>query len=266
MEKTDLIWKGSASDLLLKLEDCTDEATYRSRYFPKAANMLKRQLNRLAPDLKALGIEVKEGIRSNNRESRPIVLEKVLKVSSTSSTDENKDPEPSMGIGKTVDDNDKKYRPLIVHSDESIVHSSSTDENAEISGRYLSSTNQVSSTYRPLDKTLQEASLSVVVDDVDDVDDKNKTFSGSEKINFKVGDRVKNERIDKVGTIRDIRTQKTPKGNEFIQYLVDFGFDSQWFEDVALTLEVAQWPINSDPTRKTYSIAPNNLGMLATYG
>jgi hypothetical protein len=51
-------WKGTASELLKALEECTDEATYRSRQFPKASNSLSRQLNRLAPDLKELGIKV----------------------------------------------------------------------------------------------------------------------------------------------------------------------------------------------------------------
>jgi Domain of unknown function (DUF3854) len=36
MEKTPLVWKGTASELLNELEKHTDEATYRSRYFPKA--------------------------------------------------------------------------------------------------------------------------------------------------------------------------------------------------------------------------------------
>jgi hypothetical protein len=123
MEKTDLVWKGTASELLNELAKHTDEATYRSRYFPKAANHLTRQLNRLAPDLKALGIEVKEGIRSNNKDSCSIVLEKVLKVSSTSSTDENESPEYNQDKALEVDDTAKNHRPPIVHSPESIVHS-----------------------------------------------------------------------------------------------------------------------------------------------
>jgi energy-coupling factor transporter ATP-binding protein EcfA2 len=80
MEKTQLVWKGTASELLNELEKHTDEATYRSRYFPKASNMLTRQLNRLAPDLKALGIEVsfmRQGVESK----KVICLEKGLKTS-----------------------------------------------------------------------------------------------------------------------------------------------------------------------------------------
>ena len=51
---------------------------------------------------------------------------------------------------------------------------------------------------------------------------------------FKVGDRVMNERVGRTGTISEIRVKQTPKGNEYTQYLVDFGFDSRWYEDVVL--------------------------------
>jgi hypothetical protein len=80
MEKTPLLWKGTASELLNVLEKHTDEATFRSRYFPKASNMLTRQLNRLAPDLKALGIEIsfmRQGVESK----KIICIEKDLVVS-----------------------------------------------------------------------------------------------------------------------------------------------------------------------------------------
>ncbi len=79
-------WQGTASELLNELEHHTDEATYRSRYFPKAANVLKRQLNRLAPDLKALGIDVREA-RIGKVGTRQIVLEKCVILSSVSSAE-----------------------------------------------------------------------------------------------------------------------------------------------------------------------------------
>jgi hypothetical protein len=84
MEATPLVWKGTASQLLNELEKHTDEATYRSRYFPKASNSLSRQLTRLAPDLKALGIEVGY-LREGKECTRLICLEKVVKISSVSS-------------------------------------------------------------------------------------------------------------------------------------------------------------------------------------
>jgi hypothetical protein len=81
MEKTPLVWKGTASELLNELEKHTDEATYRSRYFPKASNQLTRQLNRLAPDLKALGIEVSSVRQGGGNRDRYICLERGLKTS-----------------------------------------------------------------------------------------------------------------------------------------------------------------------------------------
>jgi hypothetical protein len=54
-----------------------------------------------------------------------------------------------------------------------------------------------------------------------------------------VGDRVRHNQTNRVGTIAESRTKKTPKGNEYVQYRVDFGSDSQWLEDVAFELEVA---------------------------
>jgi P4 family phage/plasmid primase-like protien len=51
---------------------------------------------------------------------------------------------------------------------------------------------------------------------------------------FKVGDLVKNEQVGRTGTIVEIRVKSTPKGTEYVQFRVDFGFDSCWFEDVVL--------------------------------
>ena len=184
MEKTPLVWKGTASELLNELEKHTDEATYRSRYFPKASNSLSRQLNRLAPDLKALGIDVREGIRSNNREPRSIVLEKVVKISSTSSTRSNDKLKPLHTEVLKVDDTENSNRPPIVHSPESIVHS-------EEGGRYVSSTPDVSSTYRPHTEPISTNALTSLVDDVDDVDDKKSLFSKENRTQFKKDDRVK---------------------------------------------------------------------------
>ena len=103
MEKTDLVWKGTASELLNELENHTDTATYRSRYFPKASNSLSRQLNRLAPDLKAQGIEV--GYFTEGRKcTRVICLEKVVKTSSVSSASSADDLKTNQGKHSDADD------------------------------------------------------------------------------------------------------------------------------------------------------------------
>jgi hypothetical protein len=93
-----LIWKGTASDLLTELERYTEESTFKSRYWPRASNVFKRQLNRLTPDLKALGIEV---TADRNKQNRTIVLEKLIKISSLSS------PPSSSSQDKGFNDDDK---------------------------------------------------------------------------------------------------------------------------------------------------------------
>ena len=103
MENTPLVWKGTASQLLNELEQHTDEATYRSRYFPKASNSLSRQLTRLAPDLKALGIEVGY-FRAGQDRNRLICLEKVVKISSISSIPSIDGSEASQGKDLNEDD------------------------------------------------------------------------------------------------------------------------------------------------------------------
>ena len=96
-------WKGTASELLKELENYTDDATYRSRYFPKASNLLSRQLNRLTPDLKSLGINISESRIHGG--TRQIILEKAVKVSSPSSPKGDKTPNDPLGQDSTGDDN-----------------------------------------------------------------------------------------------------------------------------------------------------------------
>lgn len=67
-------------------------------------------------------IEVREGVRSRNKAPRAIVLDKTIKVSSTSSTHDEREPEINRGKDLGVDDKTDFYRPLIVHSRTSIVH------------------------------------------------------------------------------------------------------------------------------------------------
>ncbi len=82
-----LIWKGTTSELLNELENHTDAATYRSRYFPKASNSLSRQLTRLTPDLRALGVLISE---KNIHGTKRLTLEKEIKVSPPSPPNQSK--------------------------------------------------------------------------------------------------------------------------------------------------------------------------------
>ncbi len=67
-------------------------------------------------------IEVREGVGDSNKEPRAIVLDKMIKVSSISSTDRDREPEINRGKDLGVDDKTDFHRPLIVHSTTSIVH------------------------------------------------------------------------------------------------------------------------------------------------
>lgn len=96
-------WKGTASQLLKELEKHTDEATYRSRFFPKASNLLSRQLKRLTPDLQAVGISIKESRLHGG--TKQLVLEKVVKVSSPSSPKGDRTSDDSVHKDSSGDDN-----------------------------------------------------------------------------------------------------------------------------------------------------------------
>lgn len=94
MMRDRLNWKGTATELMKELERHTDEATYRSRFYPKTPNLFKRQLNRLKPDLVSLGVLVAE-IREGHDRTRILYLEKVIKTSSLSSASSAKVDKPS---------------------------------------------------------------------------------------------------------------------------------------------------------------------------
>ena len=68
-------WQGTSTNLLKTLKDYADESVTRSKFWPKASNSLKRQLNRLKPDLQAVGITWSE-IRSEVDRVKRIHLEK----------------------------------------------------------------------------------------------------------------------------------------------------------------------------------------------
>jgi hypothetical protein len=164
MEKTPLVWKGTASELLNELEKHTDEATYRSRYFPKASNSLSRQLTRLAPDLKALGIEVGY-FREGQDRNRLICLEKVVKISSISSI-------PSIDETKASQDNGLKADDMADDmADDTRTISNVTDDIADgITNTDDTRTIPPSYIVRPESSPAQRVQL--MADGMDDMDDK----------------------------------------------------------------------------------------------
>jgi hypothetical protein len=167
MEKTPLVWKGTASELLNELENHTDEATYRSRYFPKASNSLSRQLTRLAPDLKALGIEVGY-FREGQDRNRLICLEKVVKISSISSIPSIDDAKASQDNSLNADDIADDTRTISNVTDDIADGITNTDDTRTISSSGIVRAENTS-----------EKGFHAVADDMDDMDDK-KSLSSSQ--------------------------------------------------------------------------------------
>jgi hypothetical protein len=81
----ELYWNGTASDLLTALERHSEESTVKSRYWPKASNRLRAQLNRLIPDLPSFGVLVSE---TNTHGTKRLTLEKQIKISPPSPPDD----------------------------------------------------------------------------------------------------------------------------------------------------------------------------------
>jgi primase-polymerase (primpol)-like protein len=69
-------WTGTASALLKKLSGYTNEDMGRDRSWPKGANQCSKQLARLAPNLRRMGIEVVRE-RSGKRGTRTITLSRM---------------------------------------------------------------------------------------------------------------------------------------------------------------------------------------------
>ncbi len=252
-----LVWKGTASELLKELENHTDDATYRSRYFPKAANHLSQKLNRLKPDLQALGVDVRDAVRSSSKETRSIVLEKVLKVSATPATNPEKSSQANQEEDLLVADINKIYPPPSATHPEVIRHSSAT--------------NELSAIHPPREEPLSGAGLNGDMADVADVTDKKSSYSGSRQTQFnsdslesnllssienhkfansskvsspsiptlKIGDRGTNFQSQS-GTVTEFRTHTTPKGTKVPQAFVDYGNEQKWSDlDVLEPVEVA---------------------------
>ena len=77
------VWSGTATELLTELEAVADEKTKRLRGWPQTGRVLSGALKRLAPNLRAVGVEVELG---RTRKGRYITLGKVAESSVTSVT------------------------------------------------------------------------------------------------------------------------------------------------------------------------------------
>jgi hypothetical protein len=78
-------WQGTSSELLKALNDRTGEDVQRQPGWPKAANALSGALKRLAPNLRAAGVNVSRPNRAGKNGARIIQLERIRNSSSESS-------------------------------------------------------------------------------------------------------------------------------------------------------------------------------------
>jgi len=88
-------WQGTATELLGELEKIADERTRTRQGWPSASNTLSGKLTRIAPNLRAQGIEVTRPPRSDKKGSKFIRLEKTGNRSSES----QEPPEQSNSLG-----------------------------------------------------------------------------------------------------------------------------------------------------------------------
>jgi hypothetical protein len=200
-----LIWKGTASDLLTELEQHTEDSTVRSRYWPKASNIFKRQLNRLAPDLKALEIDLLE-VKTGHDRTKLLILEKVVKVSSVSSANDQKNLKPAQEKTLNADDT----------ADDTLNADDTADDTFDADDKRTIEKNGIVRT--------ETATEQQVASFADDADDTLTTFSKTPEKSLKVGDRVKpadpfHERGQDTGIVESI------EGEQFVV---------QWHSDLNL--------------------------------
>lgn len=83
LDEADGYWSGSAGDLLAELEEMATDKEKRQKTWPSAGHVLSGKLTRIAPNLRAVGIEVENG---RTKHGRFITLRTVAHPSVTSVT------------------------------------------------------------------------------------------------------------------------------------------------------------------------------------
>ncbi|MBN1588362.1 MAG: hypothetical protein JW888_02495 [Pirellulales bacterium] len=76
-------WTGTASELLAELDDLADERTRKMKGWPQTARVLSGTLKRLAPNLRAIGVEVESG---RTKKGRFVTVSKLAESSVTNVT------------------------------------------------------------------------------------------------------------------------------------------------------------------------------------
>jgi len=116
IESADKGWEGTASELLVKLEELAEDlkVNTKAKGWPKAANALTRRLKEIETNLKREGIEVIFDRESGKTRTRKILIQRVSKKPSEPS----QPSEPERSEPKTADDikddtkDDKLKQPI----------------------------------------------------------------------------------------------------------------------------------------------------------
>lgn len=97
-------WKGTASALLEALTSIATDEVWRDTDWPKRANGLSKQLRRLAPNLRRLGIRVEH---ERDGSERRIVLQKDLSTNRHGRHDRHQSSGNGYGNARSTDDDDE---------------------------------------------------------------------------------------------------------------------------------------------------------------
>lgn len=106
-------WEGTASDLLAELAQVTTEETRKNRSWPHGARALGSHLKRLAPNLRAAGLNLTRGNRAGDcKGTRLITLERTGNFASETSETPIRSPEPpdSSAFASDKQENDLRQK------------------------------------------------------------------------------------------------------------------------------------------------------------
>jgi hypothetical protein len=104
-------WQGTATELLVQLTAIAGEAVARRKDWPAQPNTLSGQLRRLAPDFRAIGIEIDCDARAPGSGARAIAIRRIgLQETVTIVTPATIADEPP-GANRVRDDGDDHLRP-----------------------------------------------------------------------------------------------------------------------------------------------------------
>lgn len=93
--ESELEWTGTAGELLARLTPLVDEAKRRERDWPKSPRGLAGHLRRLAPDLRAIGLDVRDSRSPDRARARLYTIEKRAAQPSAPSAPSERESNPS---------------------------------------------------------------------------------------------------------------------------------------------------------------------------